>query len=199
MARWGIVPLILTVVACGGGSGGGGTSAVSGAQEAMGPYGPPMGVTAEVVRSASIETSGAVSGTFAGKSADGTAGLMGLCNPTTFANFLIKTGDPGGKEVWAGIMSKGEIATGATGDFRLDYLEITFRDMSGDNFSQRDFRGPGTLTITTHDAAPGARHMVGTIVGTGLKGRADEDQGKTIDATVRFDMAFSCGVTGGGP
>jgi hypothetical protein len=195
MIRWSFVPLVLALAACGGGGDRAATAVDP--QAEMGPYGPPMGATAEVVRSASIETTGAVSGTFTGTSSEGTAGLMGLCNPNTFANFLIKIGDPGGKEVWAGIMSKREVGTGATGDFRLDYLEITFRDMSGDNFSQRDFRGPATLTITTHDAAPGARHMVGSIVGTGLEGR-DDEAGKTIDATVRFDMDFSCGVTGAG-
>jgi hypothetical protein len=185
--------LCLALGACGGGDNGGSTNA---AQDQMGPYGPAMGATAMVVRSATIETTGAVSGTFTGKSADETAGLMGLCNPDTFANFLIKTGEPGGKEVWAGLMSKREIGTGATGTFPLDYLEITFRDSTDNDFYQHDFRGPATLTITTHDATPGARHMVGTIEGKGLEGR-DEVEGQTIDASVKFDMGFSCGVTGG--
>lgn len=186
----------LAVAACAGGTGGDGGGSADAAQAEMGPYGPEMGVTAMVVRSATIETTGAVSGTFTGKSSDETAGLMGLCNPNTFANFLIKTGEEGSKEVWAGLMSKGEVGTGATGAFRLEYLEITFRESSDTDFSQHDFRGPGTLTITTHDATPGSRHMVGTLEGKGLKGR-DEVEGQTIDATVKFDMDFSCGVTGG--
>jgi hypothetical protein len=159
----------------------------------LGPYGPPLGARAHVVNSLKVKLSGAVNATFTGDSADGITGLEGLCNPKTFANFLLAA--PGGKdydEVWVSNMSTRAVGTGATGDFRLDYVEVTLRKLSGE-FIQRDFRGPATLTLTSHDARPGHRHMVGTMNGQGLHERGgDSDQ--TVDLTVEFDMNSSCGV-----
>ena len=159
----------------------------------LGPYGPPLGVRAPVVRSVKVETKGAVTGTFSGTQRQEGTGLQGLCNPNTFANFMLAM--PGGKnydEVWVTNMSKRAVGTGETGEFQLDYVEVTFRKTSGD-FIQRDFRGPGTMTLTTHEAEPGHRRMVGTMEGSGLQGRGD-DAGKTLDLTVSFDMDSSCGV-----
>jgi hypothetical protein len=159
----------------------------------LGPYGPPMGVRAHVVRSVKVETTGAVTGTFKGSQSDDVTGLMGLCNPNTFANFELTL--PGGKqydEVWVTIWSEGAVGTGATGSFRLDKVEVTF-SKTADNFVQREFRGPGKMTLTVHSAAPGNRHMVGTISGTRLRG-SDDDQGKVLNVKASFDMDSSCGI-----
>ena len=102
---------------------------------------------------------------------------------------------PGGKdydEVRVTDMSKRAVGAGETGEFRLDYVEVTFRKTFGD-FIQRDFRGPGTMTLTTHQAEPGRRRMVGTMEGSGLEGRGD-DAGRTLELTVSFDMDSSCRV-----
>jgi hypothetical protein len=160
----------------------------------LGPYGPPMGMRARVVRSVRVTTSGAVAGTFTGSKADDVTGLMGLCDPNSFANFMLAL--PGGKqydEVWVTNMSTRAVGTGATGTFRLDYIDLTFRKTTG-AFVQREFRGPGTMTLTTHSAAPGNRRMIGTMEGTGLKGMG-KDAGKTLNVKVSFDMNSSCGVT----
>lgn len=160
----------------------------------LGPYGPPMGARAHVVRSVRVTTSGAVTRTFIGSKADGVTGLEGLCNPNSFANFMLVM--PGGKqydEVWVSNMSTRAVGTGVTGTFRLDYIELTFRKTTG-ALVQHNFRGPGTMTLTTQLAAPGNRRMIGTMEGTGLKGMGD-DAGKTLDTKVSFNMDFSCGIT----
>ncbi len=161
------------------------------APAAMGPYGPAMGEKARVVRSVTVETTGAVAGKFTGGKDD--AALMGTCNPNIFANFMLTLG--GGKqfdEVWVAMQSKGKIGTGETGAFALSWLDVTFRKVSGMDFIQRQFKGPGTLTLKVHDAG-GKRRMTGTMEGKGLPGR-EEDTGKKLDAKVSFDMDFSCGV-----
>jgi len=163
-------------------------------KEELGPFGPPLGATARVVRSVMVETSGAVTGTFNGSLKDENTGLMGLCNPDTFANFMIKLG--GGNqfdEVWVTIWSNGKVGTGEIGTFRLSGLELTFRKTTRTDFIQKEFKGPGTLTLTAHDATRGKRRMTGTIEGKGLKGR-DGGEGKMLNAKVNFDMDFSCGV-----
>ena len=161
----------------------------------MGPYGPAFGVLAPVVRTVTVQTSGAITGTFSGRKGEEQTGLRGLCNPETWANFSLSM--PGGEqfdEVWVTNMSKGPIPTGATGTFRLDYLEVTFSKSGPDyTVTQREFRGPGTMTLTRHDADPDHRRMIGTMTGTGLKGKGD-DAGKTLDVQVSFDMDSSCGV-----
>ncbi len=190
----GISVLCVLLAACGDGGDGQPEKAGSDAAE-LGPYGPPLGVRAPVVRSVAVETNGAVTGRFAGKQGEEETGLMGLCNPNTFANFMLAM--PGGEafdEVWVTNQSKGAIETGQTGTFGLSYIEVTFRKSLPADFIQRDFRGPGTLTLTVHDAEPGKRRMVGTMEGTGLEGRND-DAGKTLDVKVSFDMDSSCGVT----
>ncbi|MCG6860024.1 MAG: hypothetical protein LJE70_01860 [Chromatiaceae bacterium] len=170
------------------------TSEDTAGSAALGPYGPPLGVRARVVRSVEVKTDGAVSGTFSGSREQDVTGLQGLCNPDTFANFMLAM--PGGKdydEVWVTNMSKRAIGTGETGEFPLDYIEVTFRRTSGE-FIQREFRGPGTLTLTTHDADPAHRRMIGTMAATGLRGRDDSDADKTLDVSMSFDMDSSCGV-----
>lgn len=165
--------------------------AATAATAAMGPYGPAMGEKARVVRSVSVETTGAVAGKFTGGKSD--AALMGTCNPNIFANFMLTLG--GGKqfdEVWVSMQSQRKIGTGATGTFRLSWMEVTFRKTSLDNFVQREFRGPGTMTLTVHDAG-GKRRMTGTMESQELKGR-DDDMGKKLGTKVSFDMDFSCGV-----
>jgi hypothetical protein len=161
----------------------------------LGPYGPPLGVLAPVVRNVTVETSGAITGTFTGTKGQDKTGLRGLCNPAMWANFMLSL--PGGKdfdEVWVTNMSKSAVGTGATGDFRLEYVEVTFRKTAEDySFIEREFRGPGKMTLTTHEAKPGQRRMIGTMEGTGLKGK-DDDAGKTLDLKVSFDMDSSCGV-----
>jgi hypothetical protein len=161
----------------------------------LGPYGPPLGALARVVRSVKVETSGEVSGAFSGFQADGDTGLMGLCNPNTFANFMLAM--PGGEvydEVWVTNYSKGAIGTGETGEFKLSYVEVTFRKTTANDFLQREFRGPGTITLTIHDADPNNRRMVGTMEGIGLEGRGD-DEGKKLDLKASFDMDSSCGIS----
>ena len=160
----------------------------------LGSYGPPLGALARVVRSVKVETTGEVNGTFSGSKSDEDTGLMGLCNPNSFANFMLAM--PGGEaydQVWVTNYSKGAIGTGETGEFKLSYVEVTFRKTSLNGFVQRDFRGPGTITLTTHNADPNNRRMIGTMEGTGLKGRGDEE-GKKLDLKVSFDMDSSCGV-----
>ena len=66
------------------------------------------------------------------------------------------------------------------------------QDHCASDFNQRQFKGPGTLTLTVHDAS-GKRRMTETMEGKGLTGR-DADQGKKPDAKVSFDMNLSCGV-----
>ncbi len=183
----------LVLVACGHDQGGSSAKLNVDAVK-LGPYGPPMGMRAHVVRSMQVTTSGAVAGTFIGSKADGVTSLTGLCNPNSFANFmLVLPGDKQYDEVWVTNMSTRAVGTGATGTFRLDYIELTFRKTTG-GFVQHSFRGPGKMTLTTHLAAPGHRRMIGTMEGTALKGRGD-DTGKTLDARVSFDMDFSCGIT----
>ncbi len=187
-----IFPIFLLVASCGGNDGG--SSEAAPEEMKLGPYGPALGVRARVVRSVTVETSGDVSGSFSGSKADEDTGLMGLCNPETFANFMLTM--PGGDaydEVWVTNQSKGAIGMGEIGTFKLSYVEVTFRKTSANDFVQRDFRGPGTLTLTTHNADPADRRMVGTMEGAGLEGRG-EDEGKKLDLKVSFDMDSSCGI-----
>lgn len=188
-----VMLLCFVSFACGGAGSNGGSSESSSdaeSQEQLGPYGPPMGVNADVVRSVTLKLSGDMNAEFTGKKGDGSTGVMGLCNPETFANFSLQLPGAGYERVDAAIMSKGEIGTGETGEFRLDYLWVTLFD---ENMNSYDFKGPGTMTITRHDASPGNRRMVGTIQAKGLAGSNDAE-GKTVDAEVQFDMDYSCGV-----
>lgn len=166
-------------------------SPATGAAE-LGPFGPNLGVVADVVRSATLTTSGAVTTTITGTSADDDTGLRGQCNPSMWANFGIDLPPGHYYRVQVTLTSKDAIPTGATGEFPLDRLDVEF---TTEDIDSLQFVGPGTLTLTTHDATPGQRHMVGTMSGTGLEGR-QEAEGQTLDATLAFDMDFSCGVAG---
>jgi len=190
----GVSILSAWLAACGNGGDTGERADTQSDGDVLGPYGPPLGARARVVRSVKVETTGEVNGTFSGSKSDEDTGLMGLCNPTSFANFMLAM--PGGEaydEVWVTNMSKGGIGTGETGAFKLSYVEVTFRKTTSNDFIQREFRGPGTLTLTTHDAEPGHRRMIGTMEGAALAGRGD-DEGKQLDLTVSFDMDSSCGL-----
>ena len=157
----------------------------------LGPYGPPFGVKADVVRSFTLKTTGAIVKEVAGKKGDGKTGLRGQCNPAKFANFAIERGNSGDDErTEIALVSKGPIETGATGEFKLSTIWVTFYD---DVHGQRKFSGPGTLLISTHQASAGNRRLVGTIRGTKLEG-LDDQTGKLIDATASFELEFSCGT-----
>jgi hypothetical protein len=156
----------------------------------LGPYGPPFGAKADVVRSFTLETTGAVARAVSGKKGDGKTGLRGQCDPKMFANFGIERGNVMDDRASIYIVSKGRIGTGATGEFKLDTVSVVFYD---DDNGERKFNGPGTLTITTHQAGAGSRRMAGTIRGPKLEG-VDAQKGKVIDATATFELEFSCGI-----
>jgi hypothetical protein len=159
------------------------------AAEDVGPYGPPMGGKADVVRAFTMKVSGAMAAEVKGKKGDGKTGLFGQCKPTMFANFGILHGSSY-EQAEIAIMSKDPIKTGMTGDIKLDKIWVRFYDLKND---ERKFGGKGTLKLTAHDGAPGKRRMTGTIVGTKLGG-LEKLGGKSIDVTASFDMDFSCGV-----
>ncbi|HEX9181316.1 MAG TPA: hypothetical protein VF859_13025 [Burkholderiales bacterium] len=160
----------------------------AGAQD-VGPFGPPMGVKAEVVRSFSMKTTGAVAADIQGKKGDDQTGLRGQCNPSMFANFSFEKGSSyEGAEI--AIVSKDPIKTGMTGEIKLDKIYVRFFDLKND---ERRFGGPGKMTLTVHDAAKGKRRMTGTITGTKLEG-LEKLGGKFVDVTASFDADFSCGV-----
>jgi hypothetical protein len=156
----------------------------------VGPFGPPLGAVAPVVRSATLTTSGAIAGEYRGSSGDEVTGLRGTCNPEMWANFGIDLPPGDYYRLQVTLTSKDEIPTGATGEFKLDRLDVEF---TTEDMESLYFRGPGVLKLTTHDAAPGRRRMVGTMSGQGLEGREDAE-GQNLDATLAFDMDFSCGV-----
>jgi len=155
----------------------------------VGPFGPPLGVKADVVSAFTMKVSGAVTAEVKGKKGDEKTGLVGQCKPTMFANFGILHGSSY-DQAEITIMSKDPIRTGMTGDIKLDKIWVRFSDLTHD---ERKFGGKGMLKLTVHDATPGKRRMTGTIVGTKLGG-LEKLNGKSIDVTASFDMDFSCGV-----
>jgi len=163
-------------------------------EPSLGPNGPALGAQAHVVRSVTVQTSGDVSGDFSAAKGDKGTYLSGLCNPESFANFMLAL--PGGEkwdEIWVTNYSKGRIGTAETGTFKLSWVEVTLRKYAEGNFTMRKYRGPGTMTITTHDANPDHRRMVGTMEGSGLEGMGAAT-GKKVDLHAGFDMDFSCGI-----
>lgn len=167
------------------------------AESPLGPYGPEFGAKAHVVRSVTVKTSGDVSGEFSGDKGEKGTYLSGLCNPKTMANFMIAlTGGDQWDEIWITNYSKGRIATGKNGTFKLSWLETTFRKYVKGKFTIRKFKGPGTMTLITHDTNPENRRMVGTMEGIGLEEMTltGKRTGKRVDLQVSFDMDFSCGI-----
>jgi hypothetical protein len=159
--------------------------------------GPEFGANAHVVRLVTVKTSGDVSGEFSGGKGEKGTYLSGLCNPKTMANFMIAlTGGDQWDEIWITNYSKGRIATGKNGTFKLSWLEATFRKYVKGKFTIRKFKGPGTMTLTTHDTNPENRRMVGTMEGIGLEEMTitGNRTGKRVDLQVSFDMDFSCGI-----
>jgi hypothetical protein len=155
----------------------------------VGPFGPPLGVKAEVVRTFTMKVSGAMTTEVKGKKGDEKTGLVGQCKPTMFANFGILHGGLY-DQAEITIMSKDPIKTGMTGDIKLEKVWVRFYDLKNE---ERTFGGKGMLKLAVHDAAAGKRRMTGTIVGTKLGGQG-KLKGKSIDVTASFDMDFSCGV-----
>lgn len=186
-----VLGAVLLVAACGGRSDDTASRRSGDSPEAeLGPFGPALGGVARVVRSATLKTSGAITGEFQGSSGDEVTGLRGQCNPEMWANFGIDLPPGDYYRLQATLTSRDEIPTGATGEFPLDSLVVEFTTKDIDTLQ---FKGRGTLKLTTHDATPGQRHMVGTMSGKGLEGR-QAAEGQTLDATLDFDMSFSCGV-----
>lgn len=158
------------------------------------PFGPPVGVKADVVRSFALKTTGGLALAATGAKGDGKTGLIGLCKPTTWANFGVEVGTSFGVEkTGIAVITKGKIATGATGTFPLDKVYVDHLALKGQELVSDSFAGPGTLVITVHDGTPGHRRLVGTITGKKLKGKAGEKPA-TVDVEASFDMDFSCGV-----
>jgi hypothetical protein len=159
------------------------------------PFGPPLGVKAQVVRAFSMKITGAVKKDVTGKKGDGKTGLIGQCNPASWANFGVQVGTAMGTEqAGIAVITRDKIATGATGTFPLDKVYVDWFSMEGGTISAPRYGGPGVLTITTHDGSAGHRRMIGAIKGTGLAGLDGDAKGKKIDVEASFDMDFSCGV-----
>lgn len=165
----------------------------AGAEEVP-PFGPPLGGKAYVVRSFAMKVTGGVKKEVAGKKGDGKTALVGQCQPTTWANFGIHVGGAmDAEQAGIAVITKGPIATGATGTFKLDKVYVDWFSIRGQAIDSARYGGPGVLTLTTHEASPGRRRMAGTIRGTRLEG-LDDAKGKSIDVEASFDMDFSCGV-----
>lgn len=186
------VCIVLLLTAACGGRGDANTSRRSGDSPELGAFGPPLGVLAPVVRSATLTTSGAIAGRFSGSSSDEHTGLRGQCNPGMWANFGIDLPPGDYERLQVTLTSRDAIPTGATGEFRLDSLVVEFTTKSYESLT---FRGRGTLTLATHDADRGGRRMVGMMSGAKLEGN-EAAAGQALDATLDFDMDFSCGVRG---
>lgn len=145
---------------------------------------------APVVRSAVLDTAGAIAGTFVAPTDDSTV-LRGNCSPDMWANFGIQFNHPDYQWIGVTVMTKKPIATGQTGDIPLDWLDVSFLTRDIDSLF---FKGRATLEITRHDSAPGGRRMIGVLTATELAGSQDA-AGQTLDARFEFDMDFSCGVS----
>jgi hypothetical protein len=157
------------------------------------PFGPPLGAKADVVRSFTMKLTGAVKKTVTGAKGDGKTGLVGQCKPTTWSNFGIAVGSSmSAEQAGVYLITKGTIATGATGAFPLSKVMVELFTMSGQSIESLTFSGPGELVITAHDGTPGRRRLVGTITGKKLK--ESGSPGKAVDVEASFDMDFSCGV-----
>ncbi len=144
---------------------------------------------AAVVRLAVLETSGAIAGRFVAARDESTL-LRGNCSPDMWANFSIQFDHPDYQWIGVTVMTRDPIATGQTGEIRLDWLDVSFLTRDIDSLF---FKGKGSLEITRHDAAPGNRRMTGVMTGSGLAG-TQQAEGQTLDARFEFDMDFSCGV-----
>lgn len=169
-----------------GGCGNGGDQ--SGAAGAVGDTGTSLGGAA-VVRSAVLDTSGAISGRFVA-AADPSTVLRGNCPPTMWANFGIQFNHPDYAWIAVTLMSKDPIQPGQTGSIPLDWIDVSFLDREVHSWF---FKGKGALEIGRHDSRPGQRRMTAVLSGNGLSGSQDAE-GKTLDARFEFDLNFSCGT-----
>src|SRR3990172_7220863 len=109
----------------------------------VGPFGPPLGVKADVVRAFTMKVSGAVTADVKGKKGDEKTGLVGQCKPTMFANFGILHGSSY-DQAEISIVSEDPIKTGMTGDIQLDKIWVRFFDLKND---ERKFGGKGILKL----------------------------------------------------
>jgi hypothetical protein len=158
------------------------------------PFGPALGQKADVVRSFRLRATGAVTKEVTGKKGDGKTGLVGQCNPASWANFGIQVGTSMGTEQASiAVVTQDKVGTGATGEFKLDKIYVDFLSIQGASIQSLRFAGRGVLTLATHDGSPGKRRMIGSIRGANLEG-LDDAAGKRIDVEAAFDMDFSCGV-----
>ena len=89
------------------------------------------------------------------------------------------------------------IAPGQTGTFPLEEIRwdhgtkaVTPRGGGTEVRVPNRFAGPGTLTLTTHEATTRNRRLSGTARGEGIKSR----EGALVDLVVEFDLNLSCGA-----
>jgi hypothetical protein len=191
-----VLPVCGCLCACGGGGGGSdagsGTSAARPEKAAVAAnHGEYTGPKYELVRSVTLKTSGARETALEGSGAAETARYAGSCKPDVFANFVIEVA-PGGsffdERTSVSMASKEAIAPGQTGEIPLSWLAVEFLDKEG---PMKKYRGPGTMTVTRHDAGDAPR-LVGTLKGA-IDGKEGEE-GKKLDAEAAFDLNVSCGT-----
>ncbi|MGE0043939.1 MAG: hypothetical protein AB7V01_22410 [Vicinamibacterales bacterium] len=176
--------LVLFGAGCGGPAGAAGDE-----PQAVGDTGTALG-GATVVTAATLETHGAIAGRFVPDDvAD--ASLIGNCDPSMWANFGLSFAAGDWQRIDVALMTRDPIATGQTGEIPLDWMDVSFNDAA---FDTHQFRGKGTLDIEVHDADKASRRMRGVVHATGLAGR-DAAEGQSLDdASLAFDIAFSCGT-----
>jgi len=145
-----------------------------------------------IVRSATLTTSGEISGDF--RPLDiAEAKLQGACNDDAFANFGIIYETDDWRKVSVTIMTDDGIAADQLGPVKLDWALVSFTDSA---YDATQFRGPAEFVITKHDK--GSPLLAGTVKGTlpaygGMLGSATLSE-KPIDFEFTFEVAASCGA-----
>ena len=178
--------LALVLPGCGGDGGGAGDRR---ANDGLTDTGTTLAGAAAVVRSAVLETEGAIRGRFVAADEESTV-LRGNCKPDLWANFGIQFDHPDYVWIAVTLMSEYPIQPGQTGAIPLDWIDVSFFDRQ---MKSRFFKGKGRFEISRHDSAAGSRRMIGVLAGSELKGSQDAE-GETLDAHFAFDLNFSCGI-----